>query len=227
VVVGAVLVIALAAWGASALGLEARREASGVVSSTVVEAIPSVGYGLLTVFARTASSSTGPFEISAGAGIFLKPVPPAPVVLTYGADAIVRGSGSTQLVGAAVVPVLVSGTIATQAGGTIISVTNRTGRAIEPAWVFAAGRVQALPSVGETARITLKDQDWQPDDRLQRTEPNHALLLWAFSRLKTDAILKATPGWLVGWMRDPGLALRWEGRVETPLQLVLVPLGVP
>jgi hypothetical protein len=60
---------------------------------------------------------------------------------------------------------------------------------------------------------------------MQRTEPNHALLMWTFSRLESDAILSSTPAWVVGWWRDPALAFAWDGRVEAPLQLVLVPLA--
>ncbi len=226
VVVG-MLLTAVVTWGAADLGVVARRDASGVVSSVVVESIPSTGYGLLMVFARTVSSHNGPFEVGANSDIFLRPIPPASVGVTRGADMLVRGSTSVQLAGTAVVPVTISGTIVMEAGVTAVTVTNRSGQSIKPAWILAAGRVQPLPAIAEAARIVLDEQNWQPYDRLQRTEPNHPLLLWAFSRLEGDAILKASPAWLLGWMRDPALALRWAGRVETPLQLVLVPLGAP
>jgi hypothetical protein len=75
------------------------------------------------------------------------------------------------------------------------------------------------------ARVPLDAQRWQARDRLQRTEPNHQLLLWAFSLLESDAILKTTPTWLVGWVRDPALGLRWGNRAESTHALVLVPLA--
>jgi len=75
------------------------------------------------------------------------------------------------------------------------------------------------------ARVPLDAQRWQARDRLQRTEPNHQLLLWAFSLLESDAILKTTPTWLVGWVRDPALGLRWGNRAESTPALVLVPLA--
>jgi len=140
----------------------------------------------------------------------------------------VQGSGgSVQLAGTAVVPLAISGTIGARAGATTVTVTNGSGRRLEFPWLLMRGRVQSLPAIGEVAQLVLDEQQWQPHDRLQRTEPNHALLMWAFSRLEADSILKGTPAWLVGWMRDPSLALRWDGRPEAPLQLVLVPLGAP
>ncbi|MCI0433961.1 MAG: hypothetical protein L0271_09960, partial [Gemmatimonadetes bacterium] len=85
-------------------------------------------------------------------------------------------------------------------------------------------RVQSIPTIAGGAHITLDERRWQTRDRLQRTEPNHALLLWAFSHLESDAILKATPTWLIAWMHDPALALRWGDRPESAPHLVLIPL---
>ncbi len=223
----AALLIAAATVGAGRLGLVARRDASGVVSSVVIESIPATAHGLLMVSARTVSSHSGPFEVGAIGDLLLRPAPPASIVVTHGAEVGVRGSGSVQLTGTAVVPLAITGTIGAQGGTTTVSVTNRSGQRLESGWIYKAGQVQPLPAIGEAARMALDDQKWMPRDRLQRTEPNHLLLLWAFSRLEGDVILKAPPAWLVGWMRDPSLALRWEGRPEAPLQLVLVPLGAP
>ncbi len=227
-VVAAVLVIVTATWAAARLGVFARRDASGVVASIVVEAIPMTGHGLLVISARTVSSHGGPFVVSSSNALLLRPVPPAPVVVVRGAEAAVQGSGgSVQLTGTAVVPVAISGAISARAGVTAITVTNGSGRRLEFPWLFVRGRVQPLPAIGEVLQRVVDEQQWQPHDRLQRTEPNHALLQWAFSRLEADAILKGIPAWLVGWMRDPSLALKWDGRPEVPLQLVLVPLRAP
>jgi hypothetical protein len=129
------------------------------------------------------------------------------------------------LVGSAIVPLPITGSYRPGAGTTAITLTNQSGHPLEHAWVFLSGRVQAVAAFGESAEIVLDEARWQPFDRLQRTEPNHALLVWAFSRLEGDAILSRTPAWLVGWWRDPALAFAWDGRVDAPLQLVLVPLA--
>ncbi len=223
----AALLITAATFGAGRLGLVARRDASGVVSSIVIESIPATAHGLVTVSARTVSSHSGPFVVGAMGDLLLRSAPPASIVVTRSAEVTVLGSGSVQLAGTAVVPLAITGAIGAQGGITTLSVTNRSGQRLESGWVYKAGQVQPLPAIGEAARIVIDDQKWIPRDRLQRTDPNHPLLLWAFSRLEGDVILKAPPAWLVGWMRDPSLTLRWEGRPEAPLQLVLVPLGAP
>ncbi len=226
-ILAAALLITAATVGAGRLGSVARRDASGVVSSVVIESIPSTAHGLLTVSARTVSAHSGPFVVGAIRDLLLRPAPPASIVVTRSADVNVQGSGSVQLAGTAVVPLAITGTIGAPGGTTTLSVTNRSGQRLESGWLYKAGQVQPLPTIGEAARIAIDDQKWIPRDRLQRTEPNHPLLLWAFSRLEGDGILKSPPAWLLGWMRDPSLALRWGGRPEAPLQLVLVPLGAP
>jgi hypothetical protein len=109
----------------------------------------------------------------------------------------------------------------------VVTVANKSGRPLEKAWLYAGGRVQSIQDIGEQARVNVDEQQWQPADRLGRTEPNHAVLSWAFSRIESDAILKASPAWLFGWWREPGLGLRWNGRVEAQLQLIMVPLVAP
>lgn len=224
----AALFIGAATLATAQVAAFARGEASGVVSSIVVESIPGTGHGLLHVFARTVSSHGGPFELTAPDGLLLRTLPAAPVTMVRGAGVSIRGEGTgIQVAGAAVVPAAVSGTIVERPGGATVQVINRSGWPLEKAWVQRAGQLQSVPPIGEVARLVLDDQQWQAPDRLGRTEPNHALLFWAFSRLDADAILKATPAWLVGWWRDPALAMRWDGRLESPLQLVLVPLTAP
>ncbi|MDR7483883.1 MAG: hypothetical protein QN187_00975 [Armatimonadota bacterium] len=224
----AALVVALATAGAWRLAAFVRRQASGVVASTVVEVMPPTGSGLLTVLARTSAAPDGAFEIAAAGTLLLRPLPTAPVTVVHGTETILRGRGAgIQVLGMAVVPAAISGTYAAGNAGATVTVTNRSGRPLEQPWVFVAGRVQAIPPIVGTARLVLDEQHWQPHDRLSRTQVHHALLVWAFSRLAADAILSATPAWLVGWWRDPVLALRWDGRIDAPLQLVLVPLTAP
>lgn len=224
-VAAAVLAATLAAGWAAVL---ARRDASGLVASIVVESMPGTGHGLMTVLARTVVSHGGGFTVAARPDALVRPVPPAAVTVMRGEEAVVRGTDrGVRLAGSAVVPIAISGTYGRGAGGTTAVVTNRSGGRIEMPWIYAAGRVQSVPDIGADARLVLDDQRWQARDRLQRTEPNHQLLIWAFSHLETDAILKTTPTWLVGWLRDPALGLRWGGRPEATRQLVLVPLSAP
>jgi hypothetical protein len=222
----AVVAVAAATWSAAALGAAARREASGTVTSIVIEGLPGLEQGVVNAAVRTLSTGTGAFHVGVGSGLLLRPGPPASVTVVFGQKTALRGESTTiQLTGSAVLPLAVTGElIPAQGGGSALVIRNRSGRAIEPAWVFSRGRVLPLATVGSTARVVIDPQQWQPYDRLQRTEPNHALLMWAFSHLDADGILRATPAWLVGWTRDPSLTLQWDGRAEVPESLVLVPL---
>jgi hypothetical protein len=206
----------------------ARREASGVVGSIVIEALAGTEHGILTVAARTITSYPGAFEIAAAPGALLRPLPPAAVTVVYGEGTGVRGQGTgLQVTGSTVVALPIMGTYGINAANAVLAVTNKSGRTLENPWLYVGGRVQALPDLGEHVRINVDDQFWQSADRLGRTEPNHALLAWAFSRVESDAILKASPAWLFGWWRDAGLGLTWNGRSEAQLQLVMVPLVAP
>jgi hypothetical protein len=196
-----------------------------VVSATVVEAIPGTGHGLLWMHGRTVSSHPGAFQVAAGPGIMLRPLPPASLLVTWSGGVTLAGQGaSVQFSGVALVPLAVSGTLAS--GGRDLHVANASGQPLEDPWILSRGRVQRLPPVGERLDLALDEARWQAHERLQRVDGHHALLAWAFSRLEADAILRATPAWLVGWWRDPSLALRWDGRAQTASQLVLVPLTV-
>jgi hypothetical protein len=223
-VAGGLVALLLVTAGAARLAVYARGEASGVVSATVVEAIPGTVHGLLWMQGRTVSSHAGPFEVAAGAGIMLRPLLPAPLVLTWAADGMtLAGRGApAEFSGIGLVPLAISGTF--ESGGGRVSIVNASGQPLEDAWILARGRVQRLPPVGERLEHDLHEAGWQAHERLPRVDGRHALLVWAFSRVGGDAILKATPAWLVGWWRDSSLALRWDGRVQAPLQLVLVPL---
>jgi len=219
----AVMVATVAAGRLSALG---RRYASGVASAVAIEALPGTAHGVLRLHGRVVSSHTGAFVVTAPPELLIRPSPPAPVTVTHGTRTALGGRGSgVQFVGTAIVPLPVFGTYQTAGGSASVTVFNRTGRQLEDPWVWVAGRVQRAPTVGASAQFVLDEQRWQSADRLQRTEPNHALLLWAFSRLAGGAILRDTPAWLVGWWREPAWALSWDGRPEAPLQLVLVPLA--
>ncbi len=224
----AVAGVVAATLGAARVALVARRDASGVVASVVVASLPGTGHALMTVLARTVLSHGGEFSVSARSNLLLRPVPPAPVTVVRTAEVIVSGSErSVRLSGSAVVPVAISGTFAPGDDAATAVVTNRSGGRLEKPWIYAAGRVQSVPDIGADAWIVLDGRRWQARDRLQRTEPNHLLLLWAFSHLESDAILKTIPTWLVGWLRDPALGLRWGDRPEGAPQLVLVPLTAP
>jgi len=225
--VAAAAVIA-ATLAASQAGLTARRDASGVLVASVVEAWPGTGHGLLSILARTVLSHDGGFAVGASDDVLLRPVPPASVTVLRRDGVVVTGTERTvRLSGSGVVPIGFAGTFARRDEGAVVSVLNRTGRRLEQPWIYSSGRVQSIPSIASDTQIVLEDQRWQTRDRLQRTEPNHALLLWAFSHLESDAILKTTPTWLVGWARDPALGLRWGDRQESAPQLVLVPLTAP
>ncbi|MDQ7857448.1 MAG: hypothetical protein QN174_11935 [Armatimonadota bacterium] len=217
------VLVAAATVGAGQVAVRARAEASGVVSAAVVEAIPGSGHGLLWVAGRTISSHGGAFAVSLAPGVLVRPTPPASLDVVWADGVTLVGRGAAVgFFGSGLVPAPITGTVT--ARGDAIQVANASGRVLERAWVFRAGRVHALPPVGERLELSLDETRWQPHERLQRAE-GHALLTWAFSRLDGDAILKATPAWLVGWWRDPSLALRWDGRLQTPQQLVLVPLA--
>jgi hypothetical protein len=226
-VLGSLLVVAVATWGGASLGAAARHEASGVVASVVVEGLSGPELGIVRAAARTVSSAASAFQVATTSEMLLRPDPPASALIIHDEQTVVRSEGSVQLTGAAVVPMTVFGSYGAHGGTVMLTVANRSGQRVDPAWLYASGRVQRLPPIGDAAQLPIDEQKWQPFDRLQRTEPNHALLQWAFSHLDGDAILKATPAWLVGWTRNPSLALRWNGRTEAPLILVLVPLTAP
>jgi hypothetical protein len=203
----------------------ARRDASGVVASIVVVGLPGADDGLVHFLARTVTAQTGIFALQAPGELLLRPAPAAGVTIEHGLQTTVRGSaGGVRLAGTGVVPVAMTGSLDRLPAGDVVAVANRTGVRLERPWIALGGRVQSVPEIGASARITLDAQRWQTRDRLQRTEPNHQLLLWAFSLLESDAILKMTPTWLVGWLRDPALGLRWGNRFESTHALILVPL---
>ncbi len=203
----------------------ARRDASGVVASVVVTTLAGTGSGFAHMLVRTVTSHGSDFALQVSGNLLLRPAPASGVVVEYGKETIVRGSGGgLRLAGTGVVPVSITGSVERQPAGDVAVVTNRSGVRVEKAWIFNSGRVQPITDIGADARLPLDAQRWQARDRLQRTEPNHQLLLWAFSMLESDAILKATPTWLVGWLRDPALGLRWGNRSELIHVLVLVPL---
>jgi hypothetical protein len=205
----------------------ARRDASGVVASVVVTTIPGTGSGFVQMLVRTVTSQRSDFVLRAPGGLLLRPAPASGVVVVeHGQEAVVRGSGGgLRLAGSGVVPVLITGSVERQPAGDVAVVANRSGVRLEKPWIFNGGRVQPVADIGADARFPLEAQRWQARDRLQRTEPNHQLLLWAFTMLESDAILKATPTWLVGWLRDPALGLRWGNRSESTQALILVPLA--
>lgn len=221
-VAAAAAALALATAGAAALALAIRGEASGVVSASVLEGLPGTGHGLLTMAGRAVVSHPAPFAVSAPAPMLLRPAAPGDVVLELDEGATLRAGRGLVFTGTAVVPLGVDGAFSDPR---TLRVSNRTGRRLEPAWLFVDGRVHPLPAIGGTTTLALDDQRWLPFERLSRTDEGHALLVWAFSRLQTDAILRTTPAWLVGWWRDPSLALAWDSRREAALQLVLVPLA--
>ena len=224
VVVGWLVLVTAATVGAAQVAVRARVEASGVVSAAVVEALPGSGHGLLWVQGRTVSSHRGTFAVSVPPGVLVRPSPPASLDVLWADHVTLAGRGAAVgFFGSGLVPAPVGGTVT--ARGDAIQVVNASGRVLERAWVFRSGRVHALPPVGERLALALEESRWQPHERLQRTE-GHALLTWAFSRLERDGILDATPAWLVGWWRDPSMALRWDGRLQVPQQLVLVPLAL-
>ncbi|MDR7480979.1 MAG: hypothetical protein QN183_07060 [Armatimonadota bacterium] len=220
-----VLLIALAATaGAVTLAARVRRDASGPVASVVVEALPGTAVGRVLVVARTVAAPGVTYAFRVGAGMLIRPAVPSPVTVVVGADgAEVSGTGSVRLVATALAPVRVRAAL--DAARTRLAVETADGVRVDRGWLYVAGRVHAVPAVAGRVQVALADSRWLSRDRLARTEPNHALLLWAFSLLESDAILKAHPAWLLGWTRDPALGFRWNGRVEALWQLVLVPVA--
>lgn len=223
-----VIAVIVAAVAASRVAVFARADASGVVASMLAEALPGTGQAQVVISARMVVSHPGDYAIGAPAELLMRPNPPAAVTLSHDGQTLVRsGLPGLRLAGTGIVPLEVSGTYARRDDGGTVTVVNRTGARIEPAWIYQTGRVQAVSAIGPSAQIAVDGQRWLPRDRLQRTDPNHALLVWAFSHLESDAILKPIPTWLVGWLRNPAFSLRWEGRREVTPHLVLVPLTAP
>jgi hypothetical protein len=225
----AVAVVAIsvvtATFAAVRVAAAARRDASGVVASIVVVGLPDADHGLVHLLARTVTAQTGTFTLQAPGSLLLRPAPAAGATIAHGLQTTVRGgAGGVRLAGAGIVPIAVTGSLDRLPAGDVVMVANSTGVRLVRPWIAFGGRMQSLPEIGAGARVTLDPQRWQTRDRLQRTEPNHQLLLWAFSLLESDAILKTTPTWLVGWLRDPALGLRWGNRFESTHALILVPL---
>ncbi len=204
------------------------RAASGVVASSMLEALPGTGHGLLAVAARPSYANGQGSAVVAGPDLLLRPSAPARLRVVHSERNSIEGSASgVLLAGTAIVPLPVSGTYAAKPGGAEVTVANRSGHRIEPAWVYSAGRAQPIPAVGPRARIALDERQWQVPGRIQHTAPNPALLAWVFARLEAGDILRGEPTWLLGWIRDPTAGLLWGNRPEPPLQLVLIPLTVP
>jgi len=211
---------------AARVAVAARHEASGIVASIVVINLPGTGSGLVHMLARTVTAQASEFTLQAPGGLLLRPAPASGVVVEHGRQTRVLGiGGGLRLAGSGVMPVSITGSFARLPAGEVAVVANPSGVRVEKPWILLAGRAQAIPEMSGDARVPLDAQRWQARDRLQRTEPNHQLLLWAFSLLESDAILKTTPTWLVGWVRDPALGLRWGNRAESTPALVLVPLA--
>ncbi len=227
-VIATALVLAVATGAAVRAAALTLRAASGVVASSVIEGLPGTGHGLLAVAARPSYANGQGGAVLAGPDLLLRPSVPARLRVVYSERTSLEGSASgVLLTGTAIIPLPVSGTYAAKPGGAEVTVANRSGHSIEPAWVYAAGRAQPIPAVGPEARIALDDRQWQVPGRLQRAAPNPALLAWAFARLEAGDILRKEPAWLLGWIRDPAAGLLWGNRPEPPLQLILVPLTAP
>lgn len=227
-VIAAVLALALATGVAVQTAALARRAASGVLASSVIEGLPGTGYGLLAVAARTVHADDEGVAVVTGRNLLLRPSVPARVrVVHFDGTSIASSAGGALLTGTGIVPLPITGTYAAMPGGAEVNVANRSGHRLEPAWVYAAGRVQAIPAVGPALRVALDDRKWQVPGRLQRADPNPALQAWAFARLEAGAILRGEPAWLLGWIRDPAGGLHWGNRPEPSLHLVLVPLTAP
>lgn len=227
-VIATVLVLAVATGAAVQTAELARSAASGVVASSVIEGLPGTGHGLLAVAAKPSYAHGGGSAVLTGPDLLLRPSVPARLHVVHSEVTSIEGFDSgVLLTGTAVLPLPVSGTYTPSPGGGEITVANRSGYSIGPAWVYAAGKAQAIPAVGPEIRIALDDRQWQVPGRFQHDSPNPALLAWAFARLEAGDILKRESAWLLGWIRDPAAGLRWGNRPEPPLQLVLVPLTVP
>jgi len=224
-IISAVVMLAAATVIAARAAVFARADASGVVASAIAEGLPGTRYALVAMSMRMVVSHTGDFVIGAREETLLRPVPPASVTVVYDGRTLLRsGAPGLRVTGLGIVPMDVTGTLVARDDGGTLTVENRAGVPIDPAWVYQAGRVQAVGPIGASAQIVIDGQRWLARDRLQRTDPNHALLVWAFSHLETDAILKSIPTWLIGWVRSPASSLTWEGRREVTPHLVLVPL---
>jgi hypothetical protein len=227
-IISAILVVAAATVIAARAAVFARADASGVVASAVAEGLPGTRYAIMAMSMRMVVSHPGDFVIGARGEMLLRPVPTASVALTYDARTLLKsGAPGLRLIGLGIVPMDVTGTLAPRDDGGTLTVENRAGAPLDPVWVYQAGRIQAVGAIGGSAQIAIDGQRWIARDRLQRTDPNHALLVWAFSHLEGDAILKMIPTWLIGWVRDPASSLTWEGRREVTPHLVLVPLTSP
>lgn len=224
----AILVLAIATGAAVLAAAFARRAASGVVASSVIEGLQGTGHGLLAIAARAVYVRGEGAATVTGRDLLLRPSTPARLrVLHSNGSSIESAAGDAAFTGTAIVPLPITGTFAPMPGGSEVTVTNRSGQRLEPAWVYAAGRVQPIPSVGPAARITLDDRQWQLPGVVPRADPNPALLAWAFARLEAGAILEGESAWLLGWIRDPAGGLHWGSRPDGSLQLVLVPLTAP
>jgi len=215
----------LAAAGAVALAGAARRAASGPVASVVVEHLRGTEHARVLAVVRTVAAPGGRYVLRLGAGVLVRPTTPTGVTVVTRPDSVdVVGTDSARLVATALGPARVRGALNRAYTRAVIETAD--GLRLERGWIHTAGRVHPLPAVAGRGVLALDAARWTTRDRLARTEPNHALLVWAFSLLESDAILKAHPAWLLGWMRDSAFSVRWNGRVEVPWQLVLVPLGV-
>jgi len=231
-VLATVLVLAVATGAAAWTATLARRAGAGVVVSSMIEGLPGTGHGLLAVAARPVYVDGEGAAVVGGRDLLLRPSVPAQLRVVHSEETSIEGGArGVLLTGTAIVPLAITGTYAATPEGAEVTVANRSGHRLEPAWAYAAGRVQAIPAVGPAngpaLRIALDDRRWQVPGRLQRADPNPALLAWAFARLEAGAIIREETAWLLGWIRDPSGGLSWGNRPEQPLQLVLVPLSAP
>lgn len=220
------LFVAATSFGAHWASGAARRDAEGAVAAAVTEAIPGTDHGLLTFAARTVSREREEYRLTTVSSLPLRPWPPAPVLVMHGDQTVILGRNTgVRLRGTAVIPAAVRGTRDAQTGA--VTVANRSGRRIEQVWVYHAGRVQNGPDVAATAHFVLDEGRWRPLARLRRADVADAQLLWAFSRLEADDILKGSSAWMVGLWRDPLAAVRRDGRAEPSRSVLIVPLVAP
>ncbi len=203
-----------------------RRGSEGAVAAAVVEAIPRTDHGLLTLAARTVSRERGEYRLTTSSALPIRPVPPAPLLIEHGERTAVLGLRSGILIGGtAVIPAPVGGTLDARTGA--VAISNRSGRRVEEAWLYRSGRVQRLPAVPAGASFVPDEGSWRPVGRFRRSDVADASLLWAFSRLEADDILRGSSAWIVGLWREPSAAVRWDGRAEPSRSVLIVPLVAP
>ncbi len=219
----AIVVLAAMTLFTAMLNMAVRRSTSGVITAAVALGLPDQRLALVESAARVLPPRSGHARIRAPGDALIRAVPAAETVLVLIPETRLEGrsDGPLSLRATSLASLPIRGLYRERAEGIEVDIRNGTGRRLRDPVVVLAGRYQAAPPIGQETQFTLTPLGWRDDAGSESARGTPARLrAWAFSRLRTDAILSATAS-LVAWLDDDRGTLSWPDQPATPLLLVL------